>query len=63
MNTLNEISSSKGANYAFWTQCARLNLVCYREHKRDGLTAYANLERAGFRKAIKNRRERVYYDD
>lgn len=62
MNTLEEISSSIEANHAFWTQRARFNLACYRENRKCGFSAAATLEKVGFRKAIKSRRERVYFD-
>jgi len=62
MTTCEEISTCPVKNREFWTEHARLNLTCYRIHKRDGDRSAANLERARFRKNMKSRREQVFFN-
>jgi len=65
MRTVDEIAISVDANYAFWTAYARLYLTLYREHKSVGTAeyaVYARLSKAGFRNALRSRRERLYLD-
>jgi hypothetical protein len=59
VTTLEEISTDAAANYAFWTERARLNLACY--VARPCRADRCRLERAGFRAAIRNRKAQTYY--
>lgn len=62
MTTYEEISTCPVKNREFWTEHARLNLTCYRIHKRDGDVEAARLERYWFRKNMKSRREMVFFN-
>jgi len=55
MTTLEEISKDAKANYSFWTNRARLNLVCFKHSK-------CLLEKAGFRSCMKHRRLQTYLE-
>lgn len=61
MSTFEEISACPIKNREFWTEHARLNLTCYRIHKRDGDASAARLERSAFRKNMKGRREMEFF--
>jgi len=53
VTTYEEISTSEEANWAFWTDRAKLCLACYR-------STGNRLERSGFLANMKNRRNMVY---
>lgn len=63
MTTYEEICRSPEANWEFWSDRARLNAICYFEHKRtfgrdNGAT---RLAKSGFLVNMKLRREREFW--
>lgn len=61
MTTYQEISTSEEANKIFWTEQARFLLSSFQYAKTTGHINDVRLAQAGFRKAMKNRKEKLYF--